>query len=128
MSTRGIMSRIASGDTRSVDERESIVAHLQALLNARKGQSPIAPDYGIVDMVDMVHSFPNSLGELQSSIRETITKYEPRLKNVRVRYQENPENLLLLRFEITAQLTKLGSRGLLRFKTQVNSSGAFRVA
>ena len=79
-------------------------------------------------MVDMMHSFPNSLGELQSSIRETITKYEPRLKNVRVRYQENTENVLLLRFEITAQLAKLGSRGLLRFKTQVNSSGAFKVA
>lgn len=123
------MGRVASDSvTRSIDERSSIVAHLESLLNARKGQSPCAPDYGVIDMVDIVHSFPNSLGKLQISIRDTILKYEPRLKNVRVRHKENEDDVLQLRFEITGQLSAPGSRGLLRFETLVNSSGAFTVA
>ncbi len=123
------MGRIASKTvTRSVDDRSSIVEHLQALLNARKGQSPCSPDYGVIDMVDLVHSFPQALGDLQISIRDTILKYEPRLKNVRVRFKENDDNVLALRFEITGQLSAPGSRGLLRFQTLVNSSGAFSVA
>ncbi len=113
---------------RSLDERESIVEHLQALLNTRKGQSPVAPGYGVIDLVDLVHSFPQALPDLQVSIRETIQEYEPRLKNVRVRHIQDDELVLTLRFEVTGQLSRPGARGLLRFQTQVNSSGSFEVA
>ena len=125
---RGIMSRISSDtSSRALDERESIVGHLQALLNSRKGQSPVCPDYGVIDMVDLVHAFPRALSDLQKSIRDTIQEYEPRLKNVRVRHITDEHDVLTMHFEVTGQLSRPGSRSMLRFRTQVNSSGNFDV-
>lgn len=122
------MARVASlNATRKLDERMLIIAHLQQLLNARRGQSPIAEDYGVIDMADLVHAFPDSLNQLQNSIRDTILKFEPRLKNVRVRQRQVEGVILLLHFEITAQLAKAGSRGVMRFRTEVNSAGGFKV-
>lgn len=122
------MSRISSEtSSRALDDRESIVGHLQALLNTRKGQTPVAPDYGVIDMVDLVHAFPQALLDLQKSIKATIQRFEPRLKNVRVRHVVDDKNILEMQFEVTGQLSREGARGLLRFRTQVNAAGNFQV-
>jgi hypothetical protein len=50
MPGRGLLSRLdASGTraTRGLDEHDSIVEHLRVLLNARRGNSPSAPEFGI---------------------------------------------------------------------------------
>jgi len=131
MGFRGILSRVAQasapGEYRPpVDEVESIIEHLRAILNARRGQAVAASDYGMVDFADLLHSFPQAVQVLQRSIRETVLAYEPRLKNVRVRHLPDSDELLV-KFEITAQLSREGARRLVRFRTQANPSGSFEV-
>src|SRR5215510_3517087 len=105
MPGRGLLSRLeATGTraTRGLDEHESIVEHLRVLLNARRGNSPSSPEFGIPDFSDLVHNFPGAIQVLQRAIRETILAYEPRLKQVVVKHVPS-EDPLTLRYEITAQ-------------------------
>jgi type VI secretion system protein len=128
MVRRGLLSRIAGGDAAPVEEVESILAHLNALLNARQNESPCVPQYGIVDLSDIVYAFPAAVSQLVKSIRETIAEFEPRLKNVTVPQQQD-DNPLVLRFEIVAQLAlRARSSGTLRFATTVLPGGRIEVA
>jgi type VI secretion system protein len=122
------MSRIGAGHgpARGEDSNESILAHLRVLLNTRKGAAVTTPGFGIVDFNDFVHLFPVNLHLLQASIRATILEFEPRLRNVLVRYLPD-EDPLVIRFEITAQPAKEGARTLLRFRTQLTPGGKIDV-
>ncbi len=94
MPERRLLERIrepeVGGQRRSeVDTRlllRSVLDNLQRILNTRQGNVPIQKDLGIPDLSDIVHTFPESILTMQQSIRQTITKYEPRLKSVRVSY------------------------------------------
>jgi type VI secretion system protein len=119
---RGLLSRLNAGAAKELDENDSITAHLRVLLNTRKGEAITAPGFGIVDFTDLVHGFPVSIQTLLQSIRATVLEYEPRLKNVTVRHAPS-DNPLLLRFEITAQLAGKGTKGTLRFQTQMSAGG-----
>jgi type VI secretion system protein len=130
MPGRGLLSRLdASGlrATRALDEHDSIIEHLRVLLNARRGSSPTAPDFGIPDFSDLVHAFPGAIQTLQRSIKDTILAFEPRLKQVAVRHTPT-EDPLTLRFEITAVLADArGGKGSLRFNTAMSSGGHVNV-
>lgn len=124
---RGLLSRVRAGaDSRPLDEVESITEHLRALLNTRQGESATTPDFGVVDMSDILHNFPDAVQFLQRSIRQTILQYEPRLKNVSIRHVPTDEQLTL-HFEIVAQLARKGSRGVIRFHTHVSPAGKIDV-
>ncbi|MCC7540818.1 MAG: type VI secretion system baseplate subunit TssE [Deltaproteobacteria bacterium] len=124
---RGLLSRIKAGaDSRPLDEVESITDHLRALLNTRIGESATAPEFGVIDISDLLHNFPDAVGILQRSIRQTILHYEPRLKNVSIRHVTTDDQLML-NFEIVAQLARKGSRGVIRFHTHVKPTGAVDV-
>jgi type VI secretion system protein len=125
MAGRALLSRISGDDTS--DAVRSIVAHLQVLLNTRKGDAVCAPEFGVVDFIDMVHSFPGSIQQLVKAIRATILEYEPRLKNVTVRHVPE-EDSLTLRFEISAQLANDRSNRMLRVSTTVRPGGRYDVA
>ncbi len=125
---RGLLSRIHSGGARP-DEAASIIEHLRVVLNTRKGEAVTVPRLGVVDFTDVVHAFPHAIATLQSSIRETLLEFEPRLKSVIVRHVPDA-NPLVLRFEITAQRAQRGARGgssALRFQTELTSGGRFEV-
>ncbi len=95
---RGLLSRLTAtsvNDARPVNELESIVEHLRALLNTRQGESPSVPDFGVVDFTDLVHNFPEAIQMLQRCIRTTVLQYEPRLKNVVVQHVRDDEVLVL---------------------------------
>ncbi len=127
---RGLLSRIEGLSHSGVRAPESLsevlAAHLRVLLNTRQGDAATAPSYGLVDFTDLVHSIPTSVHALQAAIRSTILDFEPRLKNVSVRYLPDDQPLVL-KFEITAQPTTEGARGLLRFRTQVVPGGKVEV-
>lgn len=124
MSPRGLLSRLdrKKAASRSDDELGSIVDNLRALLNTRTGDAATVPDFGIPDFSDVVHNCPAAIQTLQRAIRATILTYETRLKNVSVRYTPD-EDLLVLKFEITAQLSGQRTRGLLKFRTEVKPGG-----
>jgi type VI secretion system protein len=127
---RGLLSRIETSSRSGAREREdlpeAIAAHLRVLLNTRQGDAATAPSFGLVDFTDLVHSFPGSISTLQAAIRASILEFEPRLKNVNVRYMQETDPLIL-KFEITAQPVEEGARGLLRFRTQVAPGGKVQV-
>jgi type VI secretion system protein len=119
---RALLSRIAGRDPSPPDEVGAIVAHLQALLNTRRGDAVTAPDFGILDFSDMAGEFPAAIAPLAKSIRATILEFEPRLKNVSVRHIPE-EHALTLRFEIQAQLAGGRTTRSLRFATTVRPGG-----
>ncbi len=89
------------------DERlaiNGVIAHLEKLLNTRQGNALIAPDYGIPDFGELLHTYPESIKEMERALKQAIQKYEPRLKGVRVKFVPNEDNPLDLSFEIKAKL------------------------
>jgi type VI secretion system protein len=101
----------------------SILEHLGKMLNTRRGNAPVAPDYGIPDMADLVHSFPESIRFMEQAIRTTIEKYEPRLCNVRVKYAGSEDDVFSLHFDVTAVLSPSSSRKVVSFETKIDSGG-----
>jgi type VI secretion system protein len=123
---RGLLDRIAEEEPsyhQDADPAALVREHLRVLLNTRRGGAPSAPEYGVIDLADLVHEFPAGSGTLQQAIWETISIYEPRLTNVSVS-QLASGNDLLLRFEITGVITaKNRSEQGFRVSTQVHASG-----
>jgi len=102
---------------------ESVLGNLRRLLNSRHGIAPIAADYGIPDLSDVVHNFPEATAKLRLAIKAAIEKYEPRLRRVNVRSVERPDEPLSLRFEITAELIAEERNASVWFETRIDPSG-----
>lgn len=127
MAIRGLLSRLSSADPeRPPDEVTSILENLRAILNTRVGDSHSASDFGIIDLADLVHNFPNAAQIMEKSIRATVGMYEPRLKQVRVRLVPTDDPLKLV-FEIAARLAGDRAQGMVRVRTVVNPSGRVSV-
>ena len=126
---RGLLSRLGATDIArpsSDGDLESIVEHLRSLLNTRAGEAVTVPDYGVTDFSDLVHNFPEAIQLLQRTIRATVLQYEPRLRNVVVQHVRDDE-MLILKFQITAQLATKAGRGGVRFETQLKAGGQILV-
>ena len=111
---------------RGDDLESAVVEHLKELLNTRRGASLSAPDYGIDDVAELARDFPDSLADMQRAIKNTLLKYEPRLKNVQVRaVKPDTEGAdLVAHFEVTAQLIdQNGERQPFRFRTSMDEDG-----
>jgi type VI secretion system protein len=114
---------------RDGDVETSVSQHLNRLLNTRQGSCLTCPDYGLVEVSEVLHDFPDAIGIVQRALKNTIQQYEPRLKNVQVRHIKGEEmGEMSLSFEITAQLhLPDGRRQSLRFATAVDGSGNVQV-
>jgi type VI secretion system protein len=127
---RGLMQRLggAAGAPRgSSDEQRSILEHLRALLNTRRGDSEAAPDFGIPDFTDYVHSVPSGLLQLQTALQQTIARYEPRLTQVLVRAVDVDSASLVLYFEVSARIVGAREKQVMRFFTRVVRGGRILV-
>ncbi len=120
---RGLLDRL--GTHRRIDVVESIGENLRVLLNTKTGSSATVPDFGITDFADIVHDVPGSVTKIQDSIRATIIAYEPRLRNVVVRFVPG-EDPLRLSFEVSARLAD-DKRRSVRFETSLEAGGRFAV-
>lgn len=125
MAIRGLFARLESGNvhvSRRVDPVEEVIQHLRVLLNTRKGEAAATPDFGVMDINDLVHSFPAAIERMQVSLRTTLQEFEPRLKNVVVLHVSDEQDPSHLKFEITAQLVHRGARQPIRFVTRMGRS------
>jgi type VI secretion system protein len=114
---------------RDSDVESAVVQHLSRMLNTRMGSALTCADYGVVEVSEILYDFPDAVGIMQRSLKNTIQTYEPRLKNVQVRHvkSETPGDLTL-QFEITAQLQLAdGRRQAMRLSTAVDGSGNVKV-
>jgi len=105
----------------------SVLQHLSRILNTRRGSVPIAEDYGIPDLADLVSLFPESVREIERAIRQVIQKYEPRLKVLRVSFVPQDLDVLSLRFEISARLSTTSDGSPIHLQTVVDGDGKVSV-
>ena len=126
MPTQGLLARICGQTTRDTDEMERIIGNLQALLSTRLGDAVTAAGFGVVDLVDHVHDFPDAAHIMRRSIQATIAEYEPRLENVTVRLVES-EDPLILTFEISGRLASDRKRGPIRLRSEMTHGGRVTV-
>jgi len=106
---------------------DSIIRHLERILNTRQGSVPIADDYGIPDFTDLSSGFSDALRDLERTIRNTIQKYEPRLKSVRVKLIPQEENTLAVSFQIVGQLILEEEKNPITFQSVMDSDGKFTI-
>jgi type VI secretion system protein ImpF len=99
----------------SVDElRASVMDHLGALLNARRGDELLnmpypqlansVMTYGIIDFNSLSLPNPADRERLRRSIERAITLFEPRLARVKVNLEDWEQHDPGLRFQIEAEL------------------------
>lgn len=110
---------------RDADIEASVTEHVVRMLNTRQGSCLTCPDYGLIEVSEVLYDFPDAVGIVQRALKNSIQQYEPRLKNVQVRHVKNEYvHEMVLQFEITAQLhLPDGRRQSLRFATTVDGSG-----
>jgi type VI secretion system protein len=101
----------------------SIVRHLERILNTRWGSAQIADDYGIPDLTDLRSGLPDAIRDLERAIRNTIQKYEPRLEAVRVKFIPQEETMLTVSFQIVARLALEGEKNPVTFQSVMDSDG-----
>lgn len=106
---------------------DSIILHLRRMMNCRHGFTPSAPDYGLPDLNECFFAFPDSVSYLKQSLQNSIEKYEPRLSRVRLKFVEDSENPLEIRFEIQARLETEDESVTFAFTTKMGSAGGIQV-
>lgn len=85
----------------------SVLDNMQRILNCRAGTLSHLPDYGLPDMSKILQGMPGTAHSLQTTLSNTLLKYEPRLKslNVVLLAQSTPGHL---EYGIDAELKELG--------------------
>ena len=101
---------------------DSVLSHLQRILNTRQGNVPIAGDYGVPDFIEFLQTYPDSVQQIEDNIKHAIDKYEPRLSGATATYIPDEGDALILRFQIVATLTLESDRQIL-FQTVVDTDG-----
>lgn len=114
---------------RDNDVESAVTQHIVRMLNTRQGSCLTCPDFGLIEVSEVLYDFPDAVGIMQRAIKNSIQTYEPRLKNVQVRHMKSEyAHDMILQFEITAQLQLPdGRRQSLRFSTNVDGSGNVKV-
>jgi type VI secretion system protein len=102
--------------------RESILQNLIQMCCTRLGTMLTAPDYGIADVSEMIHSFPDAISLMAQTLRHTIQTYEPRLQNVQVIHIPSEIWDLTLRFEVRARVVLEGNKTAVKFETALDPS------
>src|SRR5690606_6694092 len=107
--------------------RDSVARHLERLLNTRAGSVPIDHEYGMPDMSNIAGSFALGTTEsLSEAIVQQVSRYEPRLRNIRITVEQEQREVITLRFELRGLLAS-GRSGVpdqpFAMTIRVNSAG-----
>ncbi len=105
---------------------DSVLAHLQRILNTRQGNVLLAADYGIPDFLNFLQTYPESIREIEASIKTAIDKYEPRLSGTSVTFMPDEDETLTLRFQIMAALSVEDNRKVF-LETVVDIDGRIKI-
>lgn len=62
----------------------SVMDHLKRILNTTEGSVPANPAYGITPIPDLFDAVPENIDDYSHLLHVSITKNEPRLKNVTI--------------------------------------------
>ena len=106
----------------------SVIHHLSRLLNSREGCCLTVQDFGMPDVENKSGSRKELQHDMEMALRNTISRYEPRLRRVVVKMEETEEERLVPKFTITAELIPADSfTKEVAFTTIVDPSGKIRI-
>ncbi|OPX98810.1 MAG: Gene 25-like lysozyme [Syntrophorhabdus sp. PtaB.Bin047] len=119
--------RKGTGDVAQVVN--SIINHLQRVLNTRQGSVPIAEDYGMPDFTNYQGlGLTEEAKDIADIIKNMILKYEPRLGGAQVTYEPDKDDLLSLRFKLQTEIVHVrDERIVVELETVISSEGKVRV-
>lgn len=106
---------------------DSILDHLTRIFNTRRGNVPIADDYGIPDYTEFLDNYPDSLRDLERAIKQTIIQYEPRLTAVRVSFIPQDTDVFTVKFQISARLVSAASNTSVLFESHLDTGGRISI-
>jgi type VI secretion system protein len=106
----------------------SIIRHLQRMLNTHQGSVPIAEDYGIPDITNAPgESFGEMTRNIERNLQQVIMKYEPRLTNIRLSLTSDKDDVLNVRFKLEAILAMDKTTPVV-FETVISSDGKVTIS
>ena len=111
--THSLLERLRQDDTGAkqaaadpVEGRiRSIKKNLVHLLNSRQGGSSSTQDYGLGDLNDASVGSSDMLRIIGQNIQSVITKFEPRVHDVQVQFDQSSLGGLEIGFSISAKTT-----------------------
>lgn len=131
--TQRIRNLERKDNVRAVDDLSyivnSIINHLQRVLNTRQGSVPIADDYGMPDFTNYqglgIDEEAKGVSEI---LRNMILKYEPRLHGAQVVYEPDKNDMLSLRFKLQTEIVHgRDEKSVVELETVISSEGKVRV-
>ena len=123
--TAGATKRSTGADHRAA--LQSVLSNLRDILGTRQGSSAAQPDLGLPPPNELRQNYPASITDMQRAIAETISRYEPRLREVKVTYIQVEDEQLTVHFQVAAALVIDGHRQLVAFETCVDHAGKVKV-
>ena len=105
----------------------SILRNLQRILNTRVGHASAQMDLGTPAPCEMALMSRDGLGGVVRSLKQCIEKYEPRLSSVEVTYVRGEDDVLTLRFQVTAKVATSKNGAQISFDTLVDSCGRIKL-
>ena len=104
-------------------ELKSILKYVQSILSTKQGSAVIAYDFGIPDITNFHNkSYGEYIKEMETSLAKTIANYEPRLKSIKVTYDQQDGKTTVMHFKIKAQLSNYENIPIV-FETVINPNG-----
>lgn len=101
---RGLQDPVTRGDL--AEFKQSVLNDIAKLYNTQRGTVLVNDALGLPDFTHLLSQFGSEEIMLMSQhFQEVTAQFEPRLKGTQVQYTPREEELGLLRFLITAQLS-----------------------
>jgi type VI secretion system protein len=134
-SERSILERLARPTTKGLrtltentnEITKSVLRNLQNILNSRLGDAPAQPDLGMPSPSEITQASPDAINLVMRNLRACIEKYEPRLSGIDIAHVEAGDEILTLRFQVTARLVVSKDGRTISFDTVVNPGGHIRL-
>jgi len=132
---RSILERLAKPSTKgqrtltenTTEITRSVLRNLQHILNSRLGDAPAQPDLGMPSPSEITQASPDAINLVMRNLRACIEKYEPRLSGIDIAHVEAGDEILTLRFQVTARLVLSRDGATISFDTVVNPGGHIRL-
>lgn len=124
-----LTGRFADG-TRLADVPESdhrlrsILGNLGRLFNTRRGTLLHVPEFGLPDLSDVSRAAPAEVESVRRAIRESVERFEPRLRRVRVDRDVSDPSSPYLVFLLSAEIELLGK---VQFQTTIRTDDLVEV-
>lgn len=123
--SEGGMTLEHHGALATVADRAAVRQALLLLFSTRPGERVMRPRYGC-DLFKLVF-WPNddtTAGLAMHYVREAVTRWEPRVDNVRVNAARNPEDPARLDIELDYRVRSTGEEDRLAVQVDLQGSGA----